>query len=134
MTNQPSNKPIYRPERFLAEHPYATLARLKSDDVKANLKEMCNLPYPADPILEPDYVGLTYLQVMLLRTVERAANGSLDAFDRVLDRMVGKPQQVNTNVNVGATYKDFLDEIARKENIIDIPSSDGARSDSPEIE
>lgn len=101
-------------------HPAQVLAAVKSDNIKATLVQLWSCKYPADPILEPEYVGLTYGQVALLIQTKRAALGDGTALDRILDRMIGKPQTLNTNVNVGASYTDFLDEVAKQEGVIDV--------------
>ena len=102
--------------QLLPLHPGQVLSAFKTADVKANLTEIWNMPYPADPILEPEKIGLTYGQVAMLIQVSDAAKGNGLAFDRVLDRMIGKPQTLNTNVNIGGSYKDFLDEVAKQES------------------
>lgn len=102
----------------LALHPAQYLATIKADDVKSNIKAMWLMPYDADPILEPEFVGLTQGQVVLAQQFKAAARGDGAAVDRLLDRMVGKPEQVNKNVNLNGTYKDWLEEIAKAEGII----------------
>lgn len=101
-------------------HPAQYLASIKADDVKANIKQFWTMVYDADPILEPECVGLTYGQVIIFRQVQQAVNGSGDATDRLLDRMIGKPEQLNKNVNLNGSYRDFLEEVARAEGIIDV--------------
>lgn len=101
-------------------HPGQILAESRSQEIKANLKSLWNMPYPADPVLEPELAGMTYGQVALMRQIIAAANGVGEAVDRVMDRLIGRPAQINTNLNVGASYKDFLDEVARAEGIINV--------------
>lgn len=105
----------------LARHPMDYLIAVRNQGTKKQIGAMMGMPYPADPITEPEFVGLTYGEVALFRQVQAAADGSGSALDRILDRSDGKP--VNTNVNVTpASYMDFLDEIAKKEKegIIDV--------------
>lgn len=104
----------------LNKHPAQILANIRRDDVKANIKALWCALYDADPILEPDYVGLTYGQVVLLQQVQQAARGDGTATDRLLDRLIGKPEQVNKNLNVQGTYKEFMEEVAKAEGIIDV--------------
>lgn len=120
MMNQPLSKKNQTYTQTLSIHPAQVLAHVKRDDVKANIRELWCAPYDADPILEPDFVGLTHGQVILLQQMRLAARGEGGAVDRVLDRLIGKPEQVNKNLNVQGTYKDFLEEVARKEGIIDV--------------
>lgn len=104
----------------LAVHPAQYLATVKRDDIKANIKAMWLMPYDADPILEPDLVGLTCGQVILMTQIKQAVNGDGAATDRLLDRMIGKPEQTNKNLNLNGSYKDFLEEVAKAEGIIDV--------------
>lgn len=101
-------------------HPAEYLATVKQDDVKGNIKQFWTMPYDADPILEPELVGLTHGQVILLQQVKLAIKGDGAATERLLDRMIGKPEQLNKNVNLNGSYKDFLEEVARREGIIDV--------------
>lgn len=95
------------------------LSLVKNDDVKANIKALWNMPYEADEILEPEFVGLTYGQVILFQQIKTAVRGDGQATDRILDRMIGRPEQVNKNLNVSGTYAEWLDQIAKQEGIID---------------
>ena len=101
------------------------MTRLRSSNVKAVIKELWNTPYDADPLLEPDFDGLTYGQAIILRQMQHAAAGYGDSVDRILDRLIGKPMQVNANMNTTGTYKEFLEELARKEGLLDDPGPDG---------
>lgn len=71
--------------------------------------------YNADPILEPELVGLTNAQVMVQRQVVLATQGNGESFDRIADRVEGRPKQVNENLNLTVSYQDYLDEITRNE-------------------
>lgn len=108
--------------QVLSIHPAQVLANIKRDDVKANIKALWSAPYDADPILEPDYVGLTHGQVILFQQMKFAIKGDGNATDRLLDRMIGRPEQINKNLNVSGTYRDFLEEVAIAEGIIDAES------------
>ena len=101
----------------LAKHPAEVLALFKDADFKSQAKHLWSVTYPADPVLEPDLIGLTYGQAITYTQMRKAACGNDAAVDRVLDRLYGKAVQTNTNVNVNASYKDFLDEVAKQEGI-----------------
>jgi len=117
----------------LAVHPAQYLASLKKEDVKGNFKALWCLAYDADPILEPEYVGLTYGQVAIMQQMKQAAKGDGGAMDRVLDRTVGKAEQVNKNLNVQGTYAEFMEMVARAEGgIIDVDPT-AATSNQSEI-
>lgn len=115
----------------LAEHPAQYLARIKqaSTDTRGNIKAVMHMPYPADPLLEPEFVGLTFYQVALLRQAQLAAIGELDSLEFFTDRDIGKPAQVNLNINTEETLEQFLKKIAIAEgDIIDVdPEQDEAK-------
>lgn len=106
-------------------HPAKYLALIKRDDIKGTLKEIWAMPYDADPLLEPDFIGLSYGQAILLTQAKQAINGDGGAVDRILDRLIGKPEQVNKNLNVTGTYAEWLEQIDKmeKETIDVIPGS-----------
>ena len=115
-----SSLSLNKQKQLCAMHPAHYLALVKVDDVKANIKAFWTAPYDADPILEPELVGMTMGQVILFKQVQQAACGLGESVDRLLDRMIGKPEQLNKNVNLTGTYRDFLEEVAKREGIIDI--------------
>lgn len=121
---------------ILAIHPAQALAAVKKSDIKANIIALWNTPYDADPILEPEMVGLTHGQVVLMQQVKMAVRGDGAAVDRLLDRMIGKPESINKNLNANMSYKDWLEEVAKQEGIIDangrvIENAEVIKSESP---
>lgn len=114
LTTQDLNK-----ELASAEHPAHYLAAVKLDDVKENIKAMWNMPYPADPILEPDLVGLTFGRVILFKQILAAAKGEGMSVDRLLNRMIGMPVQVQKTLSVQTSYQEYLDQIAKQEGLLD---------------
>lgn len=99
------------------QHPAEYLAKLKTGptDARGMVSAIAHMPYPADPLLEPEYAGLTYYQVALMRQAQGMANGLLGSLEFFADRMMGRPAQVNVNVNANETYADFLKHIAEVE-------------------
>lgn len=106
--------------QMVFRHPAQYLAAVRQSDVKGTIKALWEMPYDADPILEPELVGLTQGQVVLSMQIKAAMRGEGGATDRLLDRFIGKPEQINKNLNLGGSYKDFLEEVARQEGIIDV--------------
>ena len=103
------------PAKYLAE------LKAKASDVRTQIGAIADMPYPADPITEPEFQGLTYYQVGLIRQAQLMGIGSLDALEFFTDRRIGKPAQVNLNVNATESYTDFLEKIARAEGeVIDV--------------
>ena len=107
----------------LVMHPAKYLAQIKKDDVKGALKVIWGMPYDADPILEPDFIGLTTGEVIMLVQAKRAIEGDGSAVDRILDRMIGKPEQLNKNLNLTGSYAEWLEQIDKMEkDIVDVES------------
>lgn len=120
-------------KQVLAVHPAQMLANIKSHDIKANIKAMWSMPYDADPILEPELMGLSCGQVIIARQIQKAMEGDGTSVDRLMDRMIGKPEQINKNLNLKSTYKEFLEEIAIQEGIIDVNGHvTGSETTSPD--
>lgn len=111
---------LNKTKQIQAVHSMQYLAAVKLEDVKGNIKQFWTMAYEADPVLEPELVGMTYGQVILFRQIQLAARGEGTSVDRLLDRMIGKPEQLNKNVNVNKSYKDWLEEVALEEGIIDV--------------
>ena len=102
-------------------HPLRYLGSIKAVDVRKQISGVMEMPYPADPLVEPEFVGLTYYQVALIRQAELAArHSSLDSLEFFSDRMIGRPAQINVQVNASETYTQFLEKIAETEEAIDV--------------
>ena len=103
------------------DHPAEYLAKLKLayNDTKGAIGAVAHMPYPADPLLEPELIGLTYYQVGLIRQAQAMGVGSLEALEFFSDRLIGKPAQVNLNVSANAeSYAEFLKRVAIAEGEI----------------
>ena len=110
------NLPV--PVRVMPTHPAEYLAKLKTlpGDARKQIANIAHMPYPADPLLEPELMGLTYYQVGLLKQAGGMAVGCLDSMEFFTDRLIGRPAQVNLNVNTTRqSYEEFLDTIVRAE-------------------
>ena len=111
------------------DHPAEYLAKLKLayNDTKGAIGAVAHMPYPADPLLEPELTGLTYYQVGLIRQAQAMGVGSLEALEFFSDRLIGKPAQVNLNVSANAeSYAEFLKRVAIAEGeIIEIENELG---------
>ena len=106
------------PTHILPVHPAEYLAKLKTlpSDARKQIANIAHMPYPADPLLEPELMGLTYYQVGLLKQAGGMAVGCLDSMEFFTDRLIGRPAQVNLNVNTTRqSYEEFLDTIVRAE-------------------
>jgi hypothetical protein len=109
------------------EPPAAYLARLKVrfNDTKGVIDAIVNMMYPADPLVEPELMGLTYYQVGILRQAQKMTDkygwGTLQILEFFTDRLIGRPAQTNVNLNVSESYDMFLEKIVKaEEKIIDV--------------
>lgn len=59
--------------------------------------------------LEEGFEGLSKRDVMIIRQIDRACEGSIDAFKEIMDRLYGKPIQVSESLQVHGSLQDFLD-------------------------
>ena len=79
-----------------------------------------SVPYKRSPLevefkIDERFEGMTNGEVMMLRMAEDAARGNHKAADMLLDRILGKPKMFSENKNINATYQDYLQEIANRE-------------------
>ena len=89
--------------------------RMSPSEISRQILDVVALPYTG---MEPDKFGMTLLEAALFAAAKKAADGDVDALSRLLDRLLGKPQQ--TVVTATGTLADFLNQIALQESI-DVP-------------
>lgn len=75
-------------------------------------------PYEVTDPLDPDfgkYDGMTVAEVLARKQMEGAAkSGNPDLIERIWDRLIGKALSRGENVNVNASYEDFLKGVAAR--------------------
>lgn len=74
-------------------------------------------------IIEDEYDGKTIGEVIVMKRLQKAAEGDPDATRDILDRVMGKPKQSVESTSVTMSYSDFLEMSANEEdelNVIDI--------------
>ena len=82
--------------------------RLSPSEIVHQLQTIVSMPYLGD---DPELIGMTLLEAGMYAAAREAARGDVDALNKILDRLVGKPiQQI---VSASGTLKEFLDGIAR---------------------
>ncbi len=67
-------------------------------------------------VIEKEFRGMTNAEVMMIRMADKAARGSNEAFDKILDRVIGRPKQVNENLNMTMSYEEYLAKLAEEED------------------
>lgn len=77
--------------------------------------------------MEVDYAGLTQAEVAILKQWEKAASGDTKAYEKLMDRMLGKPKQAVETVSMKLSYQEVLDLMAERDAedgiIIEVDSS-----------
>lgn len=89
------------------------LRQITPAEILDQLKSVLRLPYLGK---EVDKLGMTLIEAALYAAVKKAADGDVDALEKLLNRVMGKPLQQVANLNMTGTLKEFLDGIARAES------------------
>ena len=66
--------------------------------------------------------GMSLLEAALVAAAEKAAEGDLDALNKILDRLLGKPLQ--QTIQATGTLREFLDQIAHEDTAGTDPMGD----------
>lgn len=84
---------------------------LSPSEIIQSIREIVNQPYKGT---DPAKKGKTLLDAAHVAIAQAAADGDLDALEKLWNRLMGKPvQQI---VQATGTLKEFLDGIARSES------------------
>lgn len=62
-------------------------------------------------ILEPEYEGLTNIEVACIKQAKKAASGDLEALRFTIERILGKPKQAVEQTTVTMSLKEYLSTI-----------------------
>lgn len=104
--------------------PEPTYGNINPSSIKQLAAITLALPYEGDYneelgifIKEPRFEGMSNAEVMWVRVAEKAAAGDLDAAKLILDRVLGKPKQSVETTTMTLTYPEFLEHLARQEEL-----------------
>jgi hypothetical protein len=86
--------------------------RLSPSEISRQIRDVVAMQYTGK---NAACIGMTLLEAALYSAAVKAADGDLEALNKLLDRLLGKPVQ-QTVVATG-TLKEFLDQIARQDPI-----------------
>lgn len=104
----------------------ATEKPFSKESINALTRAAFALPYNPKTEIDPDtgervplesemqYLGYTQGEVMVMRACESAANGDLDTFKYLMDRVGGKAVQAVENINVSASLEQYLAAVASR--------------------
>jgi hypothetical protein len=59
-------------------------------------------------VLEPEYEGLTNIEVACIKQAKKAASGDLEALRFTIERLLGKPKQAVEQTTVTMSLKEYL--------------------------
>lgn len=62
-------------------------------------------------VLEPEYEGLTNIEVACIKQAKKAASGDLEALRFTIERILGKPKQAVEQTTVTMSLKEYLASI-----------------------
>jgi hypothetical protein len=96
--------------------------RLSPSEISKQIRDVVARQYVG---ADPDKIGMTLLEAALYSAAEAAADGDVDALNKLLDRLVGKP--VQQTITATATLADFLNQIAQNEGRV-VPSGPNKRT------
>jgi len=66
-------------------------------------------------VINPEYVGMLNLEVLIVEQFKRAQAGDQKAISEIMDRILGKPKQSVESTNMNLSYTDFLMRSAQEE-------------------
>jgi len=85
--------------------------QLSPAEIVGQIKETVALPYLGS---DPEKIGMTLLEAAVYSAARAAADGDLDAMEKILCRLMGRPvQQV---ISATGSLKEFLDHIAQTDD------------------
>jgi len=84
---------------------------LSPAEIVNQIKDAVSLPYMGR---DADKIGMTLIEAAIYSAAQKAADGDLDALEKILNRLMGKPMQ--TVVTAQGSLKEFLEGIAQSEN------------------
>lgn len=68
-------------------------------------------------LVDPRFEGMTKAEVIEHKMVDKAASGNIEAAKEIQDRLCGKAKQQVESKNLNMSYENFLEEIARQEEL-----------------
>ena len=89
---------------------------LEKSQIEGLAPKALSLPYRDLIGLEPEFEGMSNVEVMYIKMAREAADGDRASRKDILDRAIGKPKTSAEVKNFNLTYEDLIKDIAAKEN------------------
>jgi len=83
---------------------------LSPSEIVSQIKDVVMRPYLGD---DPRKKGMSLLEAATVAAAEQAADGNLDALEKLWNRLLGKP--LTTVVQASGTLREFLDSVAKND-------------------
>lgn len=83
---------------------------MSPSEIVAQIRDVVTRPYCGK---DASKIGMCLLEAALVAAAESAADGNLDALNKILDRLMGKP--VQQTITASGTLREFLDELANSD-------------------
>ena len=92
---------------------------LSPSEIVSSIREIVARKYKGE---DESKWGMSMLEAALMAAAEKAADGDLDALNKILDRLLGKPLQ--QTIQATGTLREFLDQIAHEDAATPDPLGD----------
>ncbi len=92
---------------------------LSPSEIVSSIREIVARKYKGE---DESKWGMSLLEASLLTAAEKAADGDLDALNKILDRLLGKPLQ--QTIQATGTLREFLDQLAHEDPAAPDPLGD----------
>ena len=83
--------------------------QINAGEILEQLKSVISRPYTGP---DPEKQGMSLIDAALFSAARQAADGDIDALDKILNRIMGKPLQSVSTVGMTVTLKEYLEQIA----------------------
>lgn len=106
-------------------NPYSVdVPVVRKEKIIPLLEIAASLPYQ-DPLnMEPEFDGLSCMEVMLRKLTQKAASGDVDSIKDVVDRLAGKATQRTESVKMNMSMDEWLEHMESDDTSNSTPTSD----------
>lgn len=92
---------------------------LSPSEIVSSIREIVARKYKGE---DETKWGMSLLEASLVAAAEKAADGDLDALNKILDRLLGRP--IQQTIQATGTLREFLDQIAHEDGHVPDPLGD----------
>jgi len=105
---------------YLAQPPARTTPQTPQERLLHFLEQCLDLPYDGN---DPSLRGMTQGEAMIINWTRQASEGDESSREAIVDRLLGRPKQSVSSVQLTGSLDSFLDQVAKdmQFHTIDIP-------------